>query len=290
MKIIFRLISSLSLFLTTLAYLLGTGMAHYLGLLGNNLSIYLGLAWVLLVQGAAFLLMEYHRPAGQPYQDKETPRQRAGTRSLLLQVSAAMLVLAGGVTVLMIFLGYLNIPAVLFLALIFISMILYAVPPAMLSRRGYGDLLLAFHMSAFVPALAFILQAGEFHRILATYTFPLALLGIAYFLALDFQSYASDQKFGRNTLLIRLTWQRAVPLHNVAILVAYALFAAAPLLGFSWAVTWPVFLTIPLGLLQAYWLNRIAIGGKPLWPFFYVLSTSVFGVAMYILAVTFWIR
>ena len=53
MKIIIRLISPLTLFLTTLAYMLGAGMAHYLGLLGGSLSLYLGLAWVLLIQSAA---------------------------------------------------------------------------------------------------------------------------------------------------------------------------------------------------------------------------------------------
>jgi len=290
MKITFRLIAPLFLFLTILAYLLGSGMAHYLGLLKDSLSLYLGLAWVLLVQGAVFLLAEYHRPAAQPYHDEETPRQRIALRTLLLQVSAALLVLAGGVTVLMGVIGYLHTLVALYLALIFISMMIYAIPPAMLFRRGYGELILAFHMSAFVPGLAFVLQAGEFHRILVTFTFPLTLLGLAFLLALNFQSFASDQKYGRNSLLIRLTWQRSIPLHHILILVAYILLAAAPLLGFPWAITWPVLLTIPLGLLQIFWLNRISVGGRPVWPFFYALSASVFGLAMYTLAVTFWIR
>ncbi len=290
MKIIIRLISPLSLFLTILAYMLGAGMAHYLGLLNDSLSLYLGLAWVLLVQSAAYLLAEYHRPAAQPYRDDETPRQRIDFRTLLLQVSAALLVLAGGVTVLMAAIGYVRASAALYLALIFLSMMGYAVPPFMLFRRGYGELVLAFHTSAFVPGLAYVLQAGEFHRILIAFTFPLTMLGMAFWLALNFQSFASDHKYGRNTFLIRLTWQRAVPLHHVSILVGYILFAAAPLMGFPWAVVWPIFLTVPLGLFQIYWLNRIAIGGKPVWPFFYALSAAVFGFAVYTLAVTFWIR
>ncbi len=288
--IVFRLISPLFLFFTALAYLLGAGMAHYLGLLKDDLSLYVGLAWVLLIQGAASLLTEYYRPAAQPYLEEETPRQRMNIRFLLLQVAAALLVLAGGVTVLMAALGYVSTYVALYMALIFVSMMVCSIPPAMLSRRGYGELFQAFHMSAFVPGLAFVLQAGEFHRILATFSLPLALLGLAFLLALDFRAFATDQKFGRNSLLLRLTWQRSVPLHHTSILLAYVLFSAAPLLGFPWAVTWPVLLTLPLGLLQIFWLNRITIGGRPIWPFFYVLSASVFGLAVYILAVTFWIR
>jgi 1,4-dihydroxy-2-naphthoate octaprenyltransferase len=141
-----------------------------------------------------------------------------------------------------------------------------------------------------VPGLAFVLQAREFHRIMPAFTFPLTLLALAFVLASNFQSFASDQKYGRNSLSIRLTWQRSVPLHHISILMAYLLFGAAPLLGFPWAVTWPVLTTIPLGLMQIFWLNRITIGGKPIWPFFHVLSASAFGSAIYMLAITFWMR
>jgi 1,4-dihydroxy-2-naphthoate octaprenyltransferase len=166
----------------------------------------------------------------------------------------------------------------------------YALPPARLSETGYGELIQAGIFTTFLPAIAFLLQAGEFHRLLPLTAFPLTLLAIAWLLAANFSAFVADQKLGRRSLLIRLTWQRAIPIHHILILTAFLLFAAASFFGVSWGLVWPVFLALPFAALQIYWLQRIANGGRPVWKFFDVLAPSVYGLTVYLLALSFWLR
>jgi 1,4-dihydroxy-2-naphthoate octaprenyltransferase len=151
-------------------------------------------------------------------------------------------------------------------------------------------LLLAIYLGTLLPILAFLLQFGEFHRLLTFATFPLTLLALAYLLVWNFPTFAADQKFGRHTLLTRLTWQRAIPIHHFLVLAAYLLFAAAPFLGFPWGLVWPVFLVLPFAIIQIFWLQRIAAGGRTLWNFLTALAAATFGLTAYLLAFTFWIR
>jgi 1,4-dihydroxy-2-naphthoate octaprenyltransferase len=140
------------------------------------------------------------------------------------------------------------------------------------------------------PALAFLIQFDEFHRLLTFATFPLTLLALAYLLVNDFPTFASDQKYGRNTLLTRLTWQRAIPIHHLLVLLSFLFFAITPLLGFPWGLVWPVFLALPFAVIQIAWLQNIARGGRALWKLLVPLATAVFGLTVYLLALTFWIR
>ena len=66
---------------------------------------------------------------------------------------------------------------------------LYAVPPVRLVYSGYGELVLAILFANLFPALAFLLQTGELHRLLAMLTFPLTLLYLAALLALSLRAY-----------------------------------------------------------------------------------------------------
>ena len=119
---------------------------------------------------------------------------------------------------------------------------------------------------------------------------PLTFLSFAAFLALDFPSYAEDLKYGRGTLLVRMGWERAVPLHHGLVIAAYVLFMLAPLLGFTLRLLWPAFLTLPFALLQIYWLRNIALGAKPIWSLLSANAISLFGLTAYFLTLTFWLR
>jgi O-antigen/teichoic acid export membrane protein len=74
------------------------------------------------------------------------------------------------------------------------------------------------------------------------------------------------------------------------VLVSFILFAGAPLLGYPWSLVWPVFLAFPFAIIQIYWLQRIANGGRTLWNFLTSLSAATFGLTAYLLALTYWIR
>ncbi|KAF0108690.1 MAG: hypothetical protein FD146_576 [Anaerolineaceae bacterium] len=287
---LFRLARPLHLLFAALTYTLGAGIARYLGASIHWPAFWLGLLAVLALQAAPPLLVEIFRLPLTPRLPGETVRQRERFRTLLLQVSYAALTLYG-VAVLTLFLTRsLNLSAGILLTLDLLLLMAYAVPPIRLAGNGYGELVLAFVLAALVPAIAFLLQRTEFHRLLPLTAFPLTLLALACFLAADFPTFAADQKTGRRSLLVRLTWQRAVPVHHVLVLAAFLLFAAAPLVGVPWTLAWPVFLALPFAAAQVVWLQRIANGGRTLWRFFVPLTAAVFGLTAYLLALTFWIR
>jgi 1,4-dihydroxy-2-naphthoate octaprenyltransferase len=287
---ILKLFRPLNLVLAALTYTLGAGMARYLGARLAFAPFVLGLAFSLLSLIAAHLLTEYFRPREEPLVADETPEQRERLRIILFQVSVAAL---GGAALLFVplwFDGLIALPVAIFLALIGVAALAYAIPPARLVYSGLGELTLSVLLGAFIPSLAFLLQMREPHRLLAMFTFPLVFLCLAFLLILDFPSFALDQKYRRATLLIRLSWQNAVPLHHGLLLVAYLLFAIALTLGFPFALVWPAFLTLPLAVVQIVWLNRIADGAPPVWKFLTALAASVFGLTAYFLTLTFWLR
>jgi 1,4-dihydroxy-2-naphthoate octaprenyltransferase len=289
-RTLLRLARPLHLFFAALTYFLGAGIARYLGATMRWPAFWLGLLAVLALQAAPPLLMETFRLPLTPRLPGETVRQRERFRTLLLQVSYAALTLYG-VAVLTLFLTRsLNLSAGILLTLALLLLFAYAVPPIRLAENGYGELILAFVLAALVPAIAFLLQRTEFHRLLPLTAFPLTLLALACLLAAGFADFAADQKLGRRSLLVRLTWQRAVPIHHVLVLAAFLLFAAAPLAHIPWTLVWPVFLALPFAAAQSIWLQRIANGGRTLWRLFVPLTTAVFGLTAYLLALTFWIR
>ena len=180
--------------------------------------------------------------------------------------------------------------AVLFLGFSLLIALAYAVPPLRLVNRGFGELLLAIQLASMAPFMGFLFQAGEAHPLVGVATFPLIALALALFIVLDFRSFASDAKYGRGTLLARLGWERAVPLHHGLVLSAYFLLAAAPLMGFSPNVLWPAFLSLPFGLLQIFWLRNIALGAKPVWSLLTANAIALYGLTAYLLTLTFWLR
>lgn len=280
----------LHLLFAALTYFLGAGIARYLGEAIRWPVFFLGLLAVLALQAAPPLLVDYFRLPLTPRAPGESARQRERFRVLLLQSAYAALTVCG-VSILTLFLSRsLGLSVVLLLALDLLLLVAYAVPPIRLAENGYGELVLAFVLATLTPAVAFLLQTGEFHRLLPLTAFPLTLLALASFLASSFADFAADQKFGRRSLLGRLGWQRAVQVHHVLALAAFLLFAAAPLAGLPWALVWPVFLALPFAAVQFLWLQRIADGGPTLWRFFVPLTAVVFGLTAYLLALSFWIR
>ncbi len=186
--------------------------------------------------------------------------------------------------------GSLTPVVLLFLGLSLVAVLTYAVPPVRLVDVGLGEFILAVHIAMISPALGFVLQAGEYHRLVAIISFPLTLLALAYFIALDFPTFAADEKYDRRTLLRSMGWQRAVPLHHIFVLGAYVLFSGALLYGLAWGLIWPAFLSLPFALLQIYLLRNIGQGARPIWPLLIVNAVAVFGLTAYLLTFAFWLR
>jgi 1,4-dihydroxy-2-naphthoate polyprenyltransferase len=289
-RVFVKLARPLHLLLAALGYSLGAGIARYLGNPIHMAAFGLGLMALLAIQAAACWLVEYFRLPLSPLSKDETPRNREALRIGLFQSSTALLTVAGAIIVTLLIARMLSTSAEILLGLLVFFFIVYAIPPMSLSEKGYGELVQAVALGTLSPALAFLIQYGEFHRLLPFATFPLTLLALAFFLVNGFPTFINDQKHGRNSMLIRLTWQRAIPIHHLLVLLSFLFFAVAPLLGFPWGLVWPVFLALPFAIIEIIWLQRIARGGSVLWKFLMPLAASVIGLTVYLLALTFWIR
>lgn len=287
---VLRLARPVYLLLDAMTYVLGAGIARYLGNPQNQSVFWFGMLAVLMAQLSMSLLVEVFRPFNEPIVAEETRAERKAIQDAALYVSLAALTAAGVIAFFFFRDGNLTGSSILFLAISLFVIVIYSVPPLRLVTKGFGEFLLAVQLAYLVPSIGFLLQAGNYHRLVSVTTIPLFVLAFAAFVALDFPAYAEDIKYERGTFLSRLGWERAVPLHHALIVAAYFLFAAAPLLGFSLGLLWPAFLTLPFALLQIYSLHNIALGAKPVWNLLIANAIALFGLTAYFLTLTFWLR
>ncbi len=284
-----KLSRPLHLFLATLTYALGAGIADYLGVSFVATSFWLGLVVVLLAQLTMSLLPEIFRLDVEPPGEGENRAKREKLRNNILYISVASLASIVLILYSLYTVGQLPIPSIFFISLSLGFVIIYAIPPFRLANRGFGEILLAIQLAYIFPSIAYVLQAGDIHRFLAL-TVPLTLLAFAYFVVRNFQSFAQDQKYGRITFLTRIGWERAVPLHHLFVLTAYILFITSPSFGLSLSLIWPAFLTLPFALYQILQIRNISLGLPPSWTILTATALTVFGLTSYFITFTFWIR
>jgi len=284
-----RLSHPLHLLLAALTYFLGASIANYLGKPFRADSFWLGLIAVLLAQASLNLLAEVFRPPNEPVVEGQSRQDRLLLRNNALYVSIAALTANAVIAFVLYSNSHLPVSAFFFLLLSLLLILGYAIPPFRFINRGFGEFVLAAHIAYVIPSIAYILQADETHRFLLL-SIPLTFLAFAYFIIMDFPSFASDSKYGRSTLLTRLGWERAVPLHHLFVLLAYLFFLAAPVFGLSLSLLWPAFLTLPFALFQIFQLRNISLGAPTNWTLLTVTALSVFGLTAYFLSLTFWLR
>jgi len=289
LRTLIRLSRPLHLLLAALTYFLGASIANYLGKPFRTDSFWLGLIAVLLAQISMNLLAEVFRPTNEPVLENQTLRDRLMLRNNALYISIASLTANAVIAFILYNNHHLSISAFFFLLLSLIVVLTYSIPPFRFINRGFGEFLLAAHLAYVFPSIAYILQSGETHRFLLI-TIPLTLLAFAYFIVMDFPTFASDSKYGRTTLLTRLGWESVVPLHHLFVLLAYLFFLASPLFGLSLSLIWPAFLTLPFALFQILQLRNISLGAPANWPLLTATALSVFGLTAYFLSLTFWLR
>lgn len=283
-----RLAHPLYLALTGLTYALGTGIARYLGTPAKPSVFWLALLGSLLAQLAMNLLGEVFRPLPRPSVLDEKPAAGPSVRDAALYVAVAALSACAFLVLALYRDTRLAVQPMLFLGFSLLVILAYALPPVRLKDRGFGELLVAIQIAYLAPSIAFMLQTQSSHRLLDACILPLTVLLFATLIALDFPSYADDLTDSRPTLLTRLGWEIAVPLHHGTLIAAYLLLSSAMLLGFSFRLLWPAFLTVPFAFLQYRFLQNIALGAKPIWGLLTVNAVAVFGLATYFLTLSFW--
>ncbi len=279
-----------------LVYGLGAGIARYLG--GNiDWGIYiLGQAWVTIGQLSAHYLNEYYDAPEDAENPNRTPFSGGSgavgpdkiPQSTVLILAMACLAIVASITVLLLRQANLSPEIMLIMLLIFLGAFFYSVPPVKLESSGYGELTTSIIVANLVPAFAFLLQYGELHRLVAMATFPLTMLHLAMMIAFELPDYATDMKFAKRTLMVRVGWQRGMLLHNLLILSAYLLLGMAIAFGLPMSIGLPAILTLPLGLLQIWQMRRVAEGIRPNWTTITLTPVALFAATVYILAYGFW--
>src|SRR5258706_705596 len=287
---IIRISHPLNLLLAALTYMLGMSIPAYLGKPFLFLPFWLGLIYILLAQWSMSLFAEVFRPINEPIIENETLKSRESIRNNALYLSVGALTVNVVIAYILYVDNTLAFPSFLFLALTLVLVVVYAIPPFRFLNRGFGELTLALQLAYVIPSIGFLLRMPANHPLLILIVIPLTILALAYFLVLNFPSFASDQKYQRGTLLRILTWQPAVPLHHGLIILAYLCFAAAPLFGFSFNLVWPAFLTLPFAIFHIAQLRGISNGNPPNWTLLISTALSVFGLTTYFLTLTFWLR
>ncbi len=284
-----------ALLVGVLFYALGGGIVHYLGQSINWTTYWLGQACVTMLQLSIFYLkavydlpIRENRRQGKPDGLGKDSGEVTYSRATLLLLSSTTLTIGAVITVLLFANGTLNTSSLMMLGLAFLVSFFYAVPPFRLVYSGYGELALSFIMANIVPALAFLLQVGNLHRLLAMITFPITALYLAMLLALSLEGYASDEKYNRKTSMVRLGWQRGMNLHNLLVLSGFLLFGLAAFLGLPWLLTWPGLLGLPLGLFQIWQMSSIAAGAKPHWRLLSLNAVATVVLTAYLITFTLW--
>ena len=289
MRNLLRLTRPLHLLLAALTFFLGASIANYLGEPLRADSFWLGLIAVLLAQVSMNLLAEVFRPANEAIIRGESRKDRLLLRNNALYVSIAALTANVLIAFVLYNNNHLSTSAFFFLLLSLLLIVAYAIPPLRFVNRGFGEFVLAAHLAYVIPSLGYILQSDETHRFLLI-SIPLTCLAFAYFIVMNFPTFATDRKYNRGTLLTRLGWERAVPLHHLFVLLAYLFLLAAPIFGLSLSLIWPAFLTLPFALFQIFQLQNLSMGAPTNWMLLTATALTVFGLTAYFLSLTFWLR
>jgi 1,4-dihydroxy-2-naphthoate octaprenyltransferase len=279
-----------------LVYALGAGIANYLGILIDWQAYLIGQVWVTMMQLSTYYLDAYFAPERvvsksiinrQEEEDGVTIEVEL-PRNIPLIAALTTLTIAASMTVLMIRLPYFTPAVLLVMVFIFLGSFFYSTPPVRLTDNGYGDIVTAILIANLVPALAYLLQTGDLHRLLALTTFPLTFLLLALLLVFQLPTYGRDLKYERMTLMVRAGWEYGMRLHNISLLVAYVLMGLALAFNLPISIGLPAFLTFPLALFQIWYMNRIAGGIKPNWTLLMFVATAIFGLSAYLTTFALW--
>jgi len=284
-----RLTRPLHLLLAALTYAFGASLADYLGKPFRADSFWLGFVMILLLQIAMNLLPEVYRPHNEPLLENETRADKITLRNNALYISMTAFASIAAIAYILYNTKHFPLSSFFFLLFSLVIILINSTPPFRLVNRGFGEFLLAVQLAYAYPSIAFTLQTSTTHPFLAL-TLPLTFLAFAYFIVLNFQAFAQDQKYERVTFLTRLGWERVVPLHHIFVLFAYIFLLAMPAVNLSLNVLAPAFLTFPFALFQIYQLRNIALGTKPNWMLLNATALGVFGLTVYFLTFTFWTR
>lgn len=269
---------------------LGTAIALYLGR-PIDIGLYLiGQLLVTSIQLTTHYLNEYFDAPADALNPNRTLMNggsgmlgEAGLpRSTALYAAMISLAITATGVSLLLLQGDVPLLSWLLLGLGFFGSYFYNAPPVRLISSGYGELAASVVVAGIVPAFSFALQTGELHRLLLMTTAPLIALHFAMVLVFELPDFATDAKFEKRTLMVRVGWENGMRMHDGAILLAVLTFLLAFLTGLPSRVAMGGLIALPLALAQVWQLGRIRQGYPPRWQLLTISATGLFALTAYL--------
>ncbi|MFA7407502.1 MAG: hypothetical protein WCY93_06645 [Anaerolineaceae bacterium] len=281
----FRLLS------LVMTYLLGAGLVKYVrGLPGWSLLIQGGIFLILISLSLELLCLLHRLVEPKNWSEGIQLREVKLTRAGIAAIIATLLTLATSIFIHWIVVGVLWQGLGFLLLTLFALCVIYYLTQVIAFLKPFLLLIEIFLFVVIPPALAFFLNSDELHPYLTLVVFSLVPAYLANRLLHALENFSHDQKYEVDTLTTRIGWENAMVIHNVLILLTYFLVGLSAVWGLHWFIIWPVFLTLPIGLLEIWLMERVRGGMKPLWGAMRFAAGSVFFVPVYLIGFAFWIR
>jgi len=264
------------------AYSLGGAIASYLAIPVDGLRF----LWGLLFTGSLHLFICWVEPAFFPgsirfhrsgaEQQQTTPPPRTFLHAALLALAGMGTSLSG-----LLLQGGLSSAAWLLLSLLLLTVILYTVPPHPIHSAGLSEVWRALLLGIVFPAFSYSLVAGDMHRLLPMSTTALAAFYFAAEIISLLKSYAADTTAGNKTFVTRIGWEKAMLLHDAALVAGFFSLGLAYLFGYPARIAWSMFIVLPLAAAQIVQIGRIRLGAPPKFRLMEITAYVIFFLTLY---------
>jgi 1,4-dihydroxy-2-naphthoate octaprenyltransferase len=273
-----------------LLYGLGAAILDYLGRPIDLALLILGQLAITSMQLMAHFLNEYFDSKIDNENPNRTPISGGSgalgpeglPRKVALYSAAFTIAITASIVILLITTTQVPMIAWVIFALIFLGAFLYSLPPVSLATSGYGEVSTSVLVAGLLPAFAFALQTGELHRLLIMTSTPLVALHFAMMISFQLPDFATDTKFEKRTLMVRIGWGAAMRLHDLAIFFAIGSVAVAFTLGLPWRVALGSTIALPLALAQMWQFSRIRRGFPTNWRTTTYSAMALFAMTAYL--------
>jgi len=289
--VLLRALKPFRLICLVMTYLLGAGFVQYVREMRS---------WSVFIQGIIFLLLialslDYLRAQQgliepQDWPEGMTIREVRQVRLIIAMLTATFLTVATSILITWMHAGIMwQGLAFLLVALILLGGIYY-LTQVFDKLRALALLIEVLLFIVIPPAVAYFLQSDSPHRLLTMVVIALVPGYLANRFLILLKQFKKDYKYEVQTIVIQMGWESAMVYHNAFILLTFLIYALIALLGFPWFLIWPVFLTLPIGLVEIWLMERVKRGMKPLWRIMQFATACVLFIPLYLIGLAFWIR
>lgn len=290
-KIILKAFKPFKLISMITTYFLGAGLVQYLKST-QDWSQWIAGIFFILFSSVSLELMRLLKRLANPTQWPEGIKFKEVklTRMVILALIAAFLTISLSIFMSWMISGALWQGLVVLVIFLLIDGALYYLCEWFSALKPYQLLFEALFYVILPPAFAYFLQSEEIHIFLTLVVICIVPAYLAWRFLIQIQLLGDDLKRNDQTIVTKIGWDWSMIFHNALILLTFVLFALIVFFGFPWFILWPIFLVLPIGLVEVWLMERVRRGGKPLWLIMKVATASILFIPVYMLSFAFWVR